>query len=108
MVKLYTTTPTKPLSLIRGIVLLFCITLAFQGFGQLQNIPCTGYNADVVANGTAKSNVSTNNDIDANSLSLFQTILTRLGYLQNKKCIYNDSTSLRTVGLTYTLHLSQE
>ena len=73
--------------------------------GQLQNIPCTGFNADVVANGAYTSTSSTTNDVDGQSYVLVDNTFTSAsGSVCNTTGVYSTSLAITNgSGLTYTL-----
>ena len=72
--------------------------------GQLQNIPCTGFNADVVANGAFTSTFSTSNDVDGQSYVMVDNTFNPGSGVCNTTGVYTTSLAITNgSGLTYAL-----
>ncbi len=73
---------------------------------QLANLPCTGYNADVVANGAGAAGTSTTADVDGVAWVFVDNTFAPAGTVCNTTNCWpasNTISSLITTGLTYTL-----
>ncbi len=97
----------KKIFYLLSVTMLLMLTSQFAKAQVLQNIPCTGFNKQVVAYGTASALTTTNSQLDGQSFVFMDSTFTAGG---TSSCITSNfwKTSMPTSGgsgLTYTLQL---